>query len=138
VVRDLWTAKRRQQAHQKRHHDTRSCAPRTAVIHKWLVRRIRAVVRVIVEAMAGRFRLYDGRTTRLLGAYRTRASAWAAADEHLLTRLAASGDWVVGEYLVVSRCVAASLDVEAQITHLGPADDLEGCRRWLGTLPGRA
>lgn len=87
--------------------------------------------------MAGSFRLYDGRTTRLLGSYMSRKAAWTAADDHLVGRLAVTGDWVLGEYLVVSRDEGGSVVVESQITHLGPADDVAGCRRWLLTLPGR-
>lgn len=102
-----------------------------------MVRRLYAVVRDIVGPMPGWFRLYDARTTRFLGGYRSRTAAWAAADEHLLRRLAAHGDWIVGEYLVLSRCAGGALDVESQITHLGPADDIEACRHWLRTLPGR-
>ena len=95
------------------------------------------VVRRTVGHVAGRFRLYDGRTTRFLGAYDSSRAAWAAADEHLLARLAARGDWVLGEYLVICRDAAGRPSLESQITHLGPADDLAACRRWLRTLPGR-
>jgi hypothetical protein len=87
--------------------------------------------------VAGRFRLYDGRTTASLGSYASRRAAWRAADEHLIRRLTTCGDWVLGECLVVCEGVAGALDIESQITHLGPADDLDGCRQWLRTLPGR-
>lgn len=138
-MRDLWTAKRGQQAHHKRHHDTPD--ERTTVVgrpQRAVVRRLRALVRCNVARMANDFRVYDGRTTGLLGSFRSRAAAWAAADAHLLELLAASGDWVLGEYLVVSRDHRGAVDVESQITYLGPADDLDACRRWLLTLPGRS
>ena len=137
-MRDLWTAKGGQQAHHKRHHDTPE--ERTTVVsrpQRAVVRRLRTVVRCTVGRMASDFRVYDGRTTRLLGSYPTRAAAWMAADAHLLELLAVSGDWVLGEYLVVSRDHRGAVDLESQITHLGPADDLDACRRWLLTLPGR-
>lgn len=94
-------------------------------------------MRRTVRPVAGRFRLYDGRTTQALGSYASSRAAWLAADHHLIRRLAARGEWVLGEYLVVSEGVAGALDIESQITHLGPADDLDACWRWLRTLPGR-
>lgn len=132
-MRDLWTAKRRRQAHHKRHHDTPEgrttlgSRPQIAV-----VRRSSDVVRRTVRAVASRFRLYDGRTTLSLGSFASRRAAWLAADEHLLRRLASCGDWVLGEYLVVSDGIAGALDIESQITHLGPADDLEACQHGSG------
>ena len=89
------------------------------------------------EDVAGRFRLYDGRTTQLLGSHTTRRTAWLAADEHLLRRLTTCGDWVLGEYLLISQGAGGALEVESQITHLGPADDPDACREWLRRLPGR-
>lgn len=79
--------------------------------------------------MAGSFRVYDGHTTLILGTFASRRAAWLAADEHLLSRLVDEGDWVLGEYLVVREGVAGALDIECQITHLGPAEHLDGCRR---------
>jgi len=111
---------------------TAVCRPQIA-----LVRGPCCVVRRTVSPVADRFRLYDGRTTEALGSYACRRAAWLAADYHLLRRLATRGDWVLGEYLVVSESVAGALDIESQITHLGPPDDLDGCRQWLRTLPGR-
>lgn len=95
------------------------------------------MVRRIVSPVARQFRLYDGRTTHAPGSYASRRAAWLPADHHLLRRLASCGDWVLGEYLVVSEGVDGALDIECQLTHLGPPDDLDACRRWLSTLAGR-
>jgi hypothetical protein len=84
------------------------------------------------------YRLYDARTTAYLGEFRDRGSAWAAADEHLIAEMLRRGTWVIGEYVVISASASAALDVDSQMTHLGPPDDIAECRRWLGSLPGRA
>jgi hypothetical protein len=49
-----------------------------------------------------------------------------------------SGNWVTGEYFVISSGGPRAIDVESQITHLGPPDDVAACREWLRALPGRA
>ena len=88
--------------------------------------------------MVHRYRVYDARTTAYLGEFPDRRVAWAAADEHLISEMLRRGSWVIGEYLVISPCRSGDLDVESQITHLGPPEDVPGCRRWLRSLPGRA
>jgi hypothetical protein len=82
------------------------------------------------------FRLYDGATAQLLGAHRSREAAYAAADEHSLVVLGEAGEWVTVDHLLV--CVDASgrIQVASELTHVGPPDDLEGCRDWLRSLPG--
>jgi len=135
VVRDLWTAERLSQAHQKRHH---ACAPRLHVIHRcaW------CACGVLWCAASwprekGRYRVYDERTAAYLGEFADRRLAWAAADEHLVAEMLRQAEWVTGEYLVISVSGSHVIEVESQITHLGPPDDLTGCRRWLRSLPGR-
>ena len=85
-----------------------------------------------------RYRVYDALTTKCLGEFASRRQAWAAADEHLISEMLRCGRWVTGEYFVISAGNSCPVDVDAQITHLGPPDDLDACRRWLGSLPGRA
>jgi hypothetical protein len=84
------------------------------------------------------FRLYDGATTRLLGAHHSLEAAYAAADEHKLEVLAEAGEWVTVEHLLA--CVddtGRRIRLASELTHLGPPDDLEECREWLRRLPGR-
>ena len=96
------------------------------------------MVRPTVAAVVRGYRVYDARTTAYLGEFRDRRQAWAAADEHLISEMLRCGSWVMGDYLAVSACGSCVLDVDSQITHLGPPDDVAECRRWLSTLPGRA
>ena len=86
----------------------------------------------------GGYRVYDGRTTAYVGEFPSRCLAWAAADEHLIEEMLRRGEWVVGEYLVISADASAVVAVDWQITHIGPPDDVAECRRWLRSLPGRA
>lgn len=84
-----------------------------------------------------KFRLYDGRTVTFLGAHRTVEAAHAAADAHSLATLAAVGDWVVVEHVIAYDDENGVLQIATEQTHVGPPDDLEGCREWLRQLPGR-
>ena len=84
------------------------------------------------------FRLYDGDTTSLLGSYRSAEDAYAAADDHTLAILAAAGGWVVVEHLLARVDADGEIHLSAEVTHVGPAEDLEGCREWLRQLPGRS
>ena len=86
----------------------------------------------------GEYRLYDLRTTALLGCFASTASAWAAADEHALAELQRAGDWITIEHVVVFWPAGLRTDVSSELKHLGPADDIEGCRAWLKSLPGRS
>jgi hypothetical protein len=82
-------------------------------------------------------RLYDGATARLLGTYGTRDAAYAAAEEHSLELLARAGEWITVEHLVACVDGTGRIDLASEVTHVGPPDDLEGCRDWLRRLPGR-
>jgi hypothetical protein len=88
--------------------------------------------------VTGRYRVYDERTAAYLGEFADRRLAWAAADEHLVAEMLRQAEWVTGGYLVIYVGGSHVIEVESQITHLGPPDDLTGCRRWLRSLPGRA
>src|SRR4051812_11360507 len=80
VVRDLWMAKRGRQAHHKRHHDTPDrCTTVIGRPQRGVVRPLRSVMHPTVVRMATEFRVYDGRTTRLLGSYPTRTATGTAA-----------------------------------------------------------
>lgn len=83
------------------------------------------------------FRLYDGATARSLGRYGTPEAAFAAADEHSLEFLAEAGEWVTVEHLFAWVDVTGRIHLVSELTHVGPPDDLEGCRDWLRRLPGR-
>jgi len=83
------------------------------------------------------FRLYDGRTTQFLGAHHSLEVALAAADEHSLAVLAATGDWVIVEHLIARVDERGLLELASELSHVGPPDDLEACRAWLRQLPGR-
>ena len=85
----------------------------------------------------GTYRLYDLGTATLLGCFASAVSAWAAADEHAPRELQRAGDWITIEHAVVSWPTSVRPDVSCELKHLGPADDVEGCRAWLMTLPGR-
>jgi hypothetical protein len=82
-------------------------------------------------------RLYDAATARLLGTYGTRDAAYAAADDHSLGLLAMGGEWITGEHLVAWVDERGRIDLAIELTHVGPSNDLEGCREWLRSLPGR-
>jgi hypothetical protein len=71
-----------------------------------------------------------------LGAYRALEAAYGAADEHSLVVLAEAGEWVTVEHLVASVDESGRVHLASELTHLGPPDDLEGCREWLRRLPG--
>jgi hypothetical protein len=86
----------------------------------------------------GEYRLYDLGTTALLGCFSPAVSAWAVADEHALAELQRAGDWITIEHVVVSRPAGRRPDVSSELKHLGPADDIDGCRAWLKSLPGRS
>jgi hypothetical protein len=83
------------------------------------------------------FRLYDGGTARLLGTYGTREAAYAAADEHSLKLLADLGEWLKVEHLLAWVDETGRIDLASELTHVGPPNDLAGCREWLRRLPGR-
>lgn len=82
-------------------------------------------------------RLYDGATARLLGTYCSVAAALAAADVRSVAAVAAANDWVLVEHYLVRVDEEGGFHVGSEVTHVGPPDDLEGCRAWLRTLPGR-
>lgn len=84
------------------------------------------------------YRLYDGATAGLLGAFDTEKAAWRAADAHSLEVLARSGGWIVLEHMVVSCAAGGRAVLRTELTHVGPPDDLDGCAAWLSTLPGRS
>ena len=66
-------------------------------------------------------------------------SVWRIAVSAGLAGLVIAGLlWVIGEYFVITPGASVGVDVDSQITHLGPPDELDECRRWLGSLPGRA
>ena len=96
------------------------------------------MVRRTLAPVVRRYRVYDGRSASYLGEFSDRAQAWAAADEHLINEMLRSSSWITGEYFVICTGGSAALEVESQITHLGPPDDVAECRRWLRSLPGRA
>jgi hypothetical protein len=83
-------------------------------------------------------RLYDGANARRLGTYGTRDAAYAAADDHALELLARREEWITVEHLVSCVDDTGGIDLASEVTHVGPPDDLEGCRDWLRHLPGRS
>ncbi len=86
----------------------------------------------------GSYRLYDGVTAEFLGAFASEQAAWRAADAHSLEALARTTDWIVVEHLVVSCGAGGRALVRAEMTHVGPPDDMDGCAAWLSALPGRS
>ncbi len=95
------------------------------------------MVRRTLETVVRGCRVYDARTTAYLGEFSDRARAWTAADEHLISEMRRSASWVTGEYIVISTGDSPDAEVESQMTHLGPPDEVDECRRWLRSLPGR-
>ncbi len=84
------------------------------------------------------YRLYDADTVQLLGRYACYGDARAEADAHTLEVLALAVDWVTVETWIVGLGVDGPLTVHPVISHIGPPDDLVGCRRWLAQVRCRA
>src|SRR3954453_19685586 len=96
VVRDLWMAERRPEAHHKRHHGAHHGGASSTGAGGAPAACRGASHR---EGVTGNYRVYDGRTTAYLGEFPDRGRAWAAADEHLIAEMLRRGGWVIGEYM---------------------------------------
>ena len=51
--------------------------------------------------------------------------------------LAEAGEWVTVEHFIACVDEIGGIQVAWELTHIGPPDDLAGCREWLRQLPGR-
>jgi hypothetical protein len=84
------------------------------------------------------YRLYAAVTAQLLSTHRRYDAALDAADEHTLAMLANADGWVTVETWIVGLGVDGPLTVHPVVSHIGPPDDLDICRRWLAEVRCRA